>query len=775
MKVVILILFCLLVNNYVYSQNKSITGIVTDDKEIPLTGAHIQILKLNKGTITNKNGAFYFNKLSETNYTLEVSFIGFETSYIKVNTSKENKIKIGLIPEKNQLNEIAITSKSKTQQKRESTANVSIVKMKKFRERNTNTSDIVKQIPGVNIRQTGGFGSNTKIYVNGMTGKSIPFFIDGIPLSYFGSGLGLNALPASLIDQIEVYKGVVPVNLGADALGGGVNILTRKSYSDYLDASYSAGSFNSHKVNLNGQFVNTNKNWIFGVHSFYNHSDNDYKVDVEIPDEFGNPKPATVKRFHDNFSNYLLNFYTGIYDKNYADRLIFNIRYSGLKDDIQHNAIMAQPYGEVTYDEATIGTSLEYEKKEILNNTDIKWYTAYNNTKSNFIDTSLNIYTWDGKVFGQRTDGGEISTSRNNLKFTSQNFLNRINIKYSPWLKGNFTLNIFSAWSKRIGKDPIAAEFHGEDFFANPTRLLKNATGLAYEHNFSRNFTTYTGVKHFWMNANGYAIQNLKYIPNEQKAKNFGFLQSLRYRFSKKFLIKSSYEYATRLPDEIELFGNFTLVKPNPFLKPEQSHNLNVGFQLNSKKINWDTNLFYRNTNNVIWLRTSKFYAQYQNLLKSRTLGIDTEIRYRPFKTLDIKANATYQDLRNRSSKSITGAVNNRYFNARLPNIPYLFGNGEIRYHRKKFLSTKNNISFWWSANYVNEFYLYWAVDGNKDFKNIIPSQFTQNLGVTISHPFNHWAITSEITNIFDKKVFDNFSAQRPGRAFSITLRTFIK
>lgn len=188
-----------------------------------------------------------------------------------------------------------------------------------------------------------------------------------------------------------------------------------------------------------------------------------------------------------------------------------------------------------------------------------------------------------------------------------------------------------------MGEDPIAAEFYGEDFFANPTRLFKNATGLSYEHSFSQDLTSYTAVKHFWLNADGYAIQNLEFVPNQQEASNFGFLQSLRYRITNSFLLKSSYEYATRLPDEIELFGDFTLVRPNPFLEPEQSHNFNLGFQLSTQKFNWDTNLFYRDTDNVIWLRTSQFYAQYQNLLKSRTLGVDTEIRYRPFNFLDIK------------------------------------------------------------------------------------------------------------------------------------------
>jgi len=771
------IFFSLFTTSILYSQKGKISGIVVDNQRTPLSGVHIQILELPKQTVTDEKGFFSVDVLSEGVYSLEVSHIGFKNHHQTVIISSKKtiiKINVSLVPQQNQLEEITLTGKSKTQKLRESTANVSVLKLEKFLERNTNTSDIVKQISGVNVRQTGGFGSNAEIFVNGMTGKSIPFFLDGIPLSYFGLGLGLNVLPANLIGQIEVYKGVVPVDLGADALGGAINIVPRKFNKNYLDVSYSAGSFNSHKASINSQLINSDTNWMFGVRSFFNHSDNNYKVDVKVPDEFGNPKPATVRRFHDRFSNYLINFYTGVFNKDYADYLVINARYSGLKDDIQHNAIMAQPYGEVSYDEATLGASLEYEKKKLFKKTAVKWYSAYNRIQRHFIDTTLNVYTWDGKIYDRRTAGGEISTSRNLLKLNSQNALNRINTTYNPWEKGVFTLNCFTAWFRRIGEDPIAAEFYGEDFFANPTELFKNAIGLAYKHTFSKNLTSYTAVKHFWLKADGYEIQNLEFLPNQQEVSNFGFSQSLRYHITNSFLIKSSYEYATRLPDEIELFGDFTLVRPNPFLEPEQSHNANFGFQLNTQKINWDANLFYRNTGNVIQLSTSQFFAQYQNLLKSRTLGVDMEIRYRPFPFLDIKANATYQDLRNRSPKSVTGAVNEHYFNARLPNIPYFFSNGEIRYYKKQFLGTKNNISAWWSANYVNEFFLFWDVDGNKDFKNTIPSQFVQNLGASFSHPKSQWTFTAEVTNIGNEKVFDNFSVQRPGRAFYITLRTFI-
>jgi len=758
------------------AQQPDISGRVTDENGTPLRDVTVQLNPDKAYTSTDASGFFEFKVTAEKEYRIKFSSIGFETLDMTFYKQKDRPIQLEIIlkEETAALDEVTVIGKTKAQKVREGTVNVSVLETEQFRVRNTNTSDIIKQIPGVVVRQTGGFGSNAEVYINGMTGKSVPFFLDGIPLSYYGSGLGLNVLPASLIEQIEVYKGVVPVHLGADALGGGINIITRKSYTNYLDASYSGGSFNSHKINLNGQWVHPEKKWTIGVNSFYNRSDNNFEVDIEIPDEFGNPNPATVERFHDGFSNYLVGLYGGVFDKPYADRLMLSVRYSGLDDDIQHNAIMAQPYGEVTYDEATLGTSLEYEKKEILKKTDMKWYGAYNQTRGHFIDTTQNVYTWDGKVFDRRTDGGEISTSKNLLELNSKNALGRLNITHTPWKKGKFTLNVFSAWFRRTGEDPVAAEFYGEDFFANPTVLFKSSTGLAYEHDFSEKLVSYTAAKHFWLDAKGYAIQNLEFIPNEQEVSNLGFLQSLRYKLTDDFLIKASYEYATRLPDEIELFGDFTLVRPNPFLEPEQSHNLNLGLQWNRKKINWETNFFYRDTDNIIWLRTSQFFAQYQNLLKARTIGADMEVRLRPFGFIEITANATYQDLRNRSPKSVTGAVDDRYFDARLPNIPYLFGNGEVRFNKKDLFGAGNSFSAWWSGSYVNEFFLFWEVDGNRDLKNTIPSQFVQNVGVSFTTLANKSTVSLECTNLLDEKVFDNFSVQRPGRAFYITLRTFL-
>ncbi|WP_299671960.1 TonB-dependent receptor [uncultured Polaribacter sp.] len=760
-----------------FAQETSLSGKVVDIDGTPLSGAHISIIALQKSTVTGTSGNFKMTKVPVGNHSVKISFLGYKSLDKKIVLEKGQPLKLTFTMEEETetLDDVTIIGKSKSQKLRESVASVAVLNTKELYTQNNNTSDVIKQISGVNVRQTGGFGSSAEVFINGMSGKQVKFFLDGIPLSYYGSGLGLNVIPVNLMEQIEVYKGVVPVDLGADALGGGINIILRKSYSDYLDVSYSLGSFNTHKANVNGQYVNSKNHTLLGINSFYNHSDNNYKVDVEIPDEFGNPNPATVKRFHDKFSNYMFNLYAGVYDKPYADRLIVNTRYSGLDDEVQHNAIMAQPYGEVTYDENTLGVSVTYEKKEILSNTGIKWYGGVNKIEGHFKDLSLNAYTWDGKVYDTRPSGGEISSSRNSLDLTSKNAVSRLNVKYNPWEKGKFTFNIFTAWFHRVGKDPIAAAFYGEDYYANPTKLFKNAIGLAYEHTFKEKITSYTAIKHFMLDADGYAIENLNFLPNKQSASNFGVSQSFKYQIASNILAKASYEYATRLPDEFELFGDFTLVRPNPFLKPEQSHNANIGMQWNTSKIKLGLHTFYRLTDNVIWLRTSQFFAQYQNLLKSLTKGVEAELAYQLYDFLRLKINATYQDLRNRSPKNVTGTIDDRYFNARLPNIPYLFGNGEIRYQKDNFLGSKNKFSTWWTANYVNEYFLFWDVDGNKDFKNVIPSQFIQNVGVSYAFPQNRFSVSLEAANVFDKKAFDNFNVQRPGRAFYITLRTFFK
>ena len=125
--------------------------------------------------------------------------------------------------------------------------------------------------------------------LDGFSGKHVKVFIDGVPQEGAGTAFDLNNIPVNFAERIEVYKGVVPVGFGTDALGGVINIVTNKQKRNwFLDASYSYGSFNTHKsyVNFGQSFKNGLTNFgqsfrnglTYEINAYQNYSDNNYYI-----------------------------------------------------------------------------------------------------------------------------------------------------------------------------------------------------------------------------------------------------------------------------------------------------------------------------------------------------------------------------------------------------------------------------------------------------------------------------------------------------------------
>ena len=176
-----------------------------------------------------------------------------------------------------ELQAIEIVAKSKARKLQEQAYAISVVDLKANHATSTPMNKILNTVSSVRIREDGGVGSNYTFAMNGFSGNQVKFFLDGIPMDNFGSSFNLANLSANLADRVEVYKGVLPVHLGADALGGAVNIVSRIN-ANYLDATYSVGSFNTHKASVNGAYTNTRTGFTLRANAFFNYSKNDYKV-----------------------------------------------------------------------------------------------------------------------------------------------------------------------------------------------------------------------------------------------------------------------------------------------------------------------------------------------------------------------------------------------------------------------------------------------------------------------------------------------------------------
>ena len=124
------------------------------------------------------------------------------------------------------LQNVEVTGKSKTQRLREGALAVNAIDVRSMASSIHSISELVDRTAGVKVREEGGMGSDFDLSINGMTGSSVRYFLDGVPLDTKGSGLTLANIPVSIIDHVEVYKGVVPTWLSSDALGGAGGVLS---------------------------------------------------------------------------------------------------------------------------------------------------------------------------------------------------------------------------------------------------------------------------------------------------------------------------------------------------------------------------------------------------------------------------------------------------------------------------------------------------------------------------------------------------------------------
>ena len=99
------------------------------------------------------------------------------------------------------LDNVTITGKSKTQRLREGALSVNAIDVNTVISSINSISGLVDRTAGVKIREEGGVGSDFDLSINGMSGNSVRYLLDGVPLDAKGTGLTLANLPVSMIDH----------------------------------------------------------------------------------------------------------------------------------------------------------------------------------------------------------------------------------------------------------------------------------------------------------------------------------------------------------------------------------------------------------------------------------------------------------------------------------------------------------------------------------------------------------------------------------------------
>ena len=536
------------------------------------------------------------------------------------------------------LQNATVTAKSREQKLREGAFAVGALNIRLQASTLQSLTQAIDRSSGIRIREEGGVGSEFDLSINGMSGNSIRYFLDGMPLDAKGTGMTLANLPVNIIERVEIYKGVIPVSFGSDALGGAVNIVTNRSRRNYLDFSYGIGSFHTHKADFSAQYTGKKTGLIFKPVISANYSKNDYLMrGVKVRNE---DRTAFVikdlPRFHDDYLSLFGQMEVGVADRSWADAFFVSASVSKVDKDIQTGATQDRVIGMAERHTQSLNVSARYEKVDFLTDgMQFQVSASHTMDHSQTIDTTYRRYYWDGSYIDGsyseiRSRGKTLRHYRRPLTVVSSNLSYRLAEGHELAL--NYVFN-------RAGNRQT--DDWDTDFVPTDDVLAKHIAGLSYDQSLlsgrlNNAFFVKDYVNHLMIGQNELPSTTGANVVQGSDTKNYvGYGLGTRYLFIDPLAVKGSYEHSVRLPISRELLGNGSTVYPNVALKPEISENFNVGLfgtvdLGGGHSISYEANGFVRLVDNYIraTVTETESMMQYVNVAAVHIKGVDGEIRY---------------------------------------------------------------------------------------------------------------------------------------------------
>ena len=411
----------------------NLRGTVVDDNNDPLPGATVLVVGTTKGVTTNSEGFYELKKLKAGTYVVEVSMVGFETLRKEVSiTQTETKIiDFSLKTGTAELDEVMVIAESEAKRLSSNPLQISSINIVKLQDESADVVTVLNRTAGVRVRQSGGLGSRTNIQLNGLTGQAVRTYIDGIPLELYGGSIQINNIPVNAIERVDVYKGVMPIDVGTDALAGGINVVSRQVDYDYLDASYQVGSFNTHIGSLNAS-KKFGEHVIVSVNSFYNYSDNNYNIRAQQRTPDFKEEEIEAERFHSAHQSSMVQGTIGVVNARWADKLTYSVGYNQRYDEIQHGVrIGNKAVGEADLERNALVHSVHYQKAFFKDKFLFNYFGNFSVATESVDDSTTNVYNWFGEVVATNNQGMEVLGLPSQREGETRSQAQRVNLEKS--------------------------------------------------------------------------------------------------------------------------------------------------------------------------------------------------------------------------------------------------------------------------------------------------------------------------------------------------------
>lgn len=454
-------------------------------------------------------------------------------------------------------------------------------------------SDVLKDVPGLNVVQTGGPGGVTSVFMRGTNSNHVKVLIDGIDVSDPTTPTGTFDFGQVLtpdIQRIEILRGPQSGVYGSDAIGGVINIITRSGDGPLqVNADIEGGSFDTFNQSLGASGSAGAFHYAANLEHYYSGETLVTPLDLLAPGE---------KRNDDRYDNVTASTKLG-YDVTDNFDLGLVARYTNSQLYFTGNNYATFPaLPDATQSE---GTTLQYYTRA----------TAHLVSFDGILDQTVGLAYSAIRSNDFSPDGPPSPSSGDRVKLDWQ-----ADVK----LSGDETLVLGAEHERDEIEVPVSANTSINSLYAE----LQSSFGESF-----------------------FNAVNIRYDDNDR------FGSKLTYRIAPVYLIK---ETGTKLKASIgsgfkaptleEMFENFPSYGffGNPNLKPESSVGYDFGFEqsLFDDNVRFGATYFRNNIKNLI--NDNATFTSYANVDRAETDGVESFVSYQPIPAVMLRADYTYTE-----------------------------------------------------------------------------------------------------------------------------------
>ncbi len=213
-----------------------------------LAGANLYIDGMHIGTASDAQGRFVLEIPDhlQGKYRLIASYVGYHDKVLTLNLPLSKNLSLDIAMSESQLymDQIVVTGTRTERFLKDTPVTTQVIKSREIEESGSNNiADVIQEVTGVTIEEHERFGSVTDL--QGFDSNHILFLLNGIKVvGRLNGQFDISQIPAADIERIEIVKGATSAIYGNQAMGGVINIITRKPQSKaQINGDFKFGSY----------------------------------------------------------------------------------------------------------------------------------------------------------------------------------------------------------------------------------------------------------------------------------------------------------------------------------------------------------------------------------------------------------------------------------------------------------------------------------------------------------------------------------------------------